>query len=88
MDSEDSPGNWPHPKFLRADVEIARESEIGENSVNTFTHLGRVVQGGDTVLWYDTENMGNCEIFPENTPDLIIVKKFEEKKSKSKKKSN
>ena len=32
--------------------------------------------------------MGNCEIFPENTPDLIIVKKFEEKKSKSKKKSN
>ena len=50
MDSEDSPGNWPHPKFLRADVEIARESEIGENSVNTFTHLGRVVQGGDTVL--------------------------------------
>ena len=88
MDSEQSPGNFPHPKFIRADVEIARESEIGENSVNTFSHMGKVIEGGDTVLWYDVENMGNNDIFPENTPDLIIVKKFEEKKSKPKKKSN
>ena len=50
MDCEPSPGNFPHPKFLRADVEIARESEIGENSVNTFSHLGRVIEAGDDVL--------------------------------------
>ena len=81
MDSEAFPANWLHPKFSRADVEIAREREIGEKSVTTFTHLEILVQGGDTALRYDTENMGNRDIFPENTHDFIIFKMFEEKKS-------
>ena len=65
MDSEAFPANWLHPKFSRADVEIAREREIGEKSVTTFTHLEILVQGGDTALRYDTENMGNRDIFPD-----------------------
>jgi hypothetical protein len=40
-------------KYIRADVEISRENEVGMQSFREFSHLGRVISPGDYVLCYD-----------------------------------
>lgn len=41
--------------YLRGDIEIAREHEVGSVSYRAYTHLGHILQPGDNVLCYDVE---------------------------------
>jgi len=72
-------------KLCMADVEVARTSDFGINDTTFFTktHLGFVLQPGDTVLGYDMTNIQivDPEIekysgkFQGTVPDVILVKK-------------
>mmetsp|Transcript_35515 Transcript_35515/g.74906 ORF Transcript_35515/g.74906 Transcript_35515/m.74906 type:complete len:595 (+) Transcript_35515:216-2000(+) len=74
-------------KYALADVEVARESDFGVND-ETFrcvTHLGHLLQVGDTVLGYDitsTVLSSEAEWSMENAfnssfvvPDVVLVRK-------------
>lgn len=90
--TEDQPAQYQGPqsgvnKYALADVEVARESDFGVND-DTFrcvTHLGYLLQVGDTVLGYDitsTVLSSEAEWSMENafnssfvTPDVVLVRK-------------
>jgi nonsense-mediated mRNA decay protein 3 len=76
-------------KFALADVEVARESDFGAND-ETFrcvTHLGHLLEVGDTVLGYDLASAvlsGGAEwsmhkLFNASfrMPDVVLVKKIQ-----------
>ena len=75
-------------KHALADVMVARESDFGVND-QTFrcvTHLGNLLQVGDTVLGYDLESsvlsggaeweIGRCFNSSFVMPDVVLVKKL------------
>jgi len=62
-------GGPEHGKWALADVEIQKSSELGVGDiVSVRSHLGRVLQPGDTVLGYDL----TCAAINEN--DLVGMK--------------
>jgi len=85
LDVELTGASWG--KYALADVEVARESEFGNGQTFiTRTHLGRLLQPGDTVMGYDVR----CLAFNPNAtgslrnldlPDVVLVKKFYRKRS-------
>jgi nonsense-mediated mRNA decay protein 3 len=65
-----------------ASVQICKEDEIGlENSImNVTTHLGNILQIGDTVIGYDIKNSNlndeNLDSYSQlQIPDVIIIRK-------------
>ncbi|CAH0513878.1 unnamed protein product [Peronospora belbahrii] len=69
------------PKFIVADVEVARASDFGVNDT-TFqvrTHLGGVLAAGDTVKGYDLSSTifgsSQTQSLKEELPDLVLVRK-------------
>eukprot|EP00543_Licmophora_paradoxa_P000071 CAMPEP_0202451850 /NCGR_PEP_ID=MMETSP1360-20130828/10191_1 /ASSEMBLY_ACC=CAM_ASM_000848 /TAXON_ID=515479 /ORGANISM="Licmophora paradoxa, Strain CCMP2313" /LENGTH=177 /DNA_ID=CAMNT_0049070517 /DNA_START=32 /DNA_END=565 /DNA_ORIENTATION=- len=72
-----------------ADIEVARESDFGLNdeTFNCVTHLGNLLQPGDTVLGYDiassvtsgTDEWSLNKCFNSNfvMPDVVLVKKLQ-----------
>jgi nonsense-mediated mRNA decay protein 3 len=91
-DKEESDGVYAGPtstlsKYALADVEVARESDLGVND-ETFrcvTHLGNLLSVGDVVLGYDLTSSvlsGGDQWSVENAfvnsfvmPDVVIVRK-------------
>lgn len=79
---------------LLAEVEVARESDFGDNDTTyrVITHLGRVLQAGDTVMGYDLSHTlhdeESLEGLPFDRPDIILVRKTYPEEAKKKKKSN
>ncbi|KAI2497441.1 60S ribosomal export protein [Fragilaria crotonensis] len=77
-------------KYALADVEVARESDFGENdeTLRCVTHLGNLLQVGDVVLGYDLTTSvmsGGVEWSMEHKclnasfvmPDVVLVKKVQ-----------
>lgn len=68
-------------KFVVADVEIARASDFGVNDTTFLirTHLGALLQAGDSVKGYDltTSNFGTQYTYSlkEELPDIVLVRK-------------
>ena len=68
-----------------ADVEVARSSDFGVNDTTFFvkTHLGNILQAGDTALGYDLTNLQIVDPEMEKysgkhqgvVPDVFLVKK-------------
>jgi len=96
-DSSDSHSNWEEKgkqngsgisKYALADVEVVRESDFGktDETLRTVTHLGNLLQYGDTVLGYDLVSSvlpSDAEWAIENSfrnsfvmPDCVLVKKI------------
>jgi len=76
-------------KYALADVQVVRESEYGDSSAEILccvTHLGHLLQPGDTVLGYDLTTFvgdGDWDAHLNNqfvVPDVILVKKVTPKK--------
>jgi len=74
--------NINHGKFNLAEVQLARERDLGFNDTQfvTLTHLGNLLKPGDMALGYDLTTIS----FPEgalkslrggNVPDVILVRK-------------
>jgi len=91
FESDDTIYNGPHcglSKYAMADVEVAREDDFG-SSDHTFhctTHLGNLLQTGDTVLGYDlvacvlpgsidSSSMKDSFTSHFEMPDIVLVKK-------------
>ncbi|PKI84614.1 hypothetical protein MVES_001617 [Malassezia vespertilionis] len=81
-------GHGPHgqtmKKFTGADVQVSplNSTQFGESDAvyHTRTHLGHILQPGDTVLGYllTTANFNNAEwdaLPSERKPDVVLVKK-------------
>eukprot|EP01038_Epipyxis_sp_PR26KG_P006742 gene6742-9237_t len=74
-----------------AEVVVARETDLGENddSYTTYTHLGHLLQPGDTVLGYDVAHSVMDESHVNklgfDLPDVILVRKSYPESSKAKK---
>jgi len=73
---------------LLAEAEVARESDLGGNDVTyrVLTHLGHILQAGDSVLGYDLsraviddELIGGLSFQP---PDVVLVRKIYPEKTK------
>jgi nonsense-mediated mRNA decay protein 3 len=76
-------------KFALADVEVARETDFGNNdeTVPCVTHLGNLLEVGDIVLGYDLASAvlaGGAEWSMDRSfnahftmPDVVLVKKVE-----------
>ena len=77
-------------KYALADVQVARESDFGENdeTLHCVTHLGNLLQVGDVVLGYDLTTAvmsGGVEWSMEHKclnasftmPDVVLVKKIQ-----------
>jgi nonsense-mediated mRNA decay protein 3 len=76
-------------KFALADVEVARESDFGANdeTFRSVTHLGHLLEVGDTVLGYDLASAvlsGGAEWSMDKMfnasfrmPDVVLVKKIQ-----------
>uniref|UniRef100_K3WWT8 60S ribosomal export protein NMD3 n=1 Tax=Globisporangium ultimum (strain ATCC 200006 / CBS 805.95 / DAOM BR144) TaxID=431595 RepID=K3WWT8_GLOUD len=69
-------------KFMVADVEVARASDFGVNDTTFIirTHLGALLQAGDTVKGYDltTSNFGTRYTYSlkeDELPDIVLVRK-------------
>ena len=72
-------------KLCMADVEVARSSDFGVNDTTFFvkTHLGNILQAGDTALGYDLTNLQIVDPEMEKysgkhqgvVPDVFLVKK-------------
>ncbi|CAI5711969.1 unnamed protein product [Peronospora effusa] len=69
------------PRFIVADVEVARASDFGVNDT-TFharTHLGGVLAAGDTVKGYDLSSTifgsSQTQSLKDELPDLVLVRK-------------
>lgn len=74
-------------KMNFAEVTVARESDFGNNDT-TFvcvTHLGYILQAGDTVLGYDFSNAHINSDFKLKgaAPEVILVKKHYKKKNRA-----
>lgn len=75
--------------YQMAHVQVCKESEIGlDNSiVEVSTHLGNILQVGDTVYGYDLKNSNiNDEILESykslQIPDVVLVKKHYDRPAK------
>jgi len=75
-------------KHLLADVWVVKSSELGaaEDNIHCRTHLGHLLQVGDSCLGYDLANSNvndpHLETLPEQSrPDVVIVKKIFGEKS-------
>jgi nonsense-mediated mRNA decay protein 3 len=74
-------------KYALADVVVVRESDFGKNDTaySTVTHLGHLIQPGDTVLGYDLASSSIDWELDENfhhsfiLPDIVLVKKTSSK---------
>jgi nonsense-mediated mRNA decay protein 3 len=76
-------------KYALADVEVARESDLGQNDdvFRCVTHLGNLLQSGDVALGYDLASsviagasewvMDKCFNSSFVMPDIVLVKKVE-----------
>lgn len=69
-------------KHLLADCWVVKADELGicDDYIHTVTHIGHLLNPGDTVLGYDlrNSNQSNTEldkINDENIPDIVLVKK-------------
>lgn len=73
-------------KIRLAECVVAREKDLGANDTQftCMTHLGNLLQEGDTVLGYDLSTasmnidesvVGSMKGFDRNTPDLVLVRK-------------
>lgn len=78
-------------KYALADVVIARASEFGvnDNVISVVTHLGHLLQAGDSVLGYDLETAIGGDWDLENglpssysTPEVVLVKKIKDVEKK------
>lgn len=75
-------------KFALADVQVARESDMGHNNESfcVVTHLGNLLQVGDVVMGYDMVSSvlsgvvdwssDNCFQSHFTIPDVVLVKKI------------
>lgn len=63
-------------KFGKMDVELARAEEVGVTSSHVYSHLGKLLKPGDSVLVYDLRALTGSGNIPEKMQDLIIVKKI------------
>ena len=79
-------------KFALAEVHVARSSDMGvsDKFFVVRTHMGNILNPGDTVLGYDltTSNINENEIGSLKgmiIPDLVLVKKTYDKKGKNSK---
>ena len=52
-------------KFAKMDVELARNAEVGVNSSHIYSHLGKLLQPGDSVLCYDLRALTGSGDIPE-----------------------
>lgn len=75
-------------KYALADATVARSADFGsnDNTLQTRTHLGKLLQAGDLAMGYDLScaNLNNLELekHPKlQLPDVVLVRKtFEGKK--------
>ena len=64
-----------------ADVELARECDLGRNDdrVHAVSHLGHLLRAGDTVLGYDVSSAnfpeGEASDLVGSLPDVVLVRK-------------
>lgn len=79
-------------KYALADVVVARASDFGVNDqvISVVTHLGHLLQAGDTVLGYDLETAvgGDWELsasLPSSyvIPEVVLVKKVKDSDKKA-----
>lgn len=63
-------------KFAKMDVELALNSEVGQNSSKIYSHLGKLLKPGDSVLCYDLRALTGSGEIPEKSQDMVIVKKI------------
>jgi len=77
-------------KWSLADVQLARNSDLGANDIQftTRTHFGHLLQSGDVVLGYDlsTGNFNDADIVGmrgKSLPDVVLVRKYYAKNRKS-----
>lgn len=80
---------YPHKKYSLAMAEIVRSDEIGNENAIQFveTHLGNVLNPGDTVLGYDLQgsNFNDNElsdIKQSKIPEVVLVRKVYAKKTR------
>jgi len=52
-------------KFGKMDVELARSNEVGVSSSHVYSHLGKVLKPGDSVLVYDLTALTGSGNIPE-----------------------
>lgn len=74
----------------RFDVELARSNDehFGQTTFRIWSHIGKELSAGDTVLCYDMSSIVNHQwddICIENSPDVILIKKKKEVQKKRKK---
>jgi len=67
-------------KHLPADVYVVKANAMGETPIHCRSHLGHLLNAGDTVLGFDMKNTNvNDNNFdklkPETIPDVVLVKK-------------
>jgi len=69
-------------RYQMADAEVARRSDFGSNdkTFHTRTHLGNLLQAGDTALGFDlfSANLADTNLNalnPSSTPEVILVRK-------------
>ncbi|XP_013421301.1 60S ribosomal export protein NMD3 [Lingula anatina] len=77
-------------KHVLADVWVARPSEMGEKQYFCRTHLGHLLQPGDSVLGFDLNNSNVNDKYLESLPadkipDVVIVKKIYDKSKRQRK---
>jgi len=79
--------NYDNDKMCLADITVARDSDFGVNDTQftTVTHLGHILNVGDTVLGYDLQTIGDEEglnTFKGELPEVVLVKKYYQKKNR------
>jgi len=77
-------------KLGLAEVELAKESDLGRNdtTIRTLTHLGNFLKAGDHVMGYDISHANLVDLkgkLRQTLPEVILVKKFYPKKNRAKK---
>jgi len=82
---------FTHKKYSMAMAEVVRSDEIGNENEIQFvrTHLGNILQPGDTVLGYDLQRSNFNDLVLENVkknkiPDVVLVRKVYAKKTNRK----
>lgn len=77
-------------KYAMADIEVVRSSGTGDQSFQARSHMGAILQPGDTVMGYHlaVTNMNDAvydALDPNDVPDVILVKKsYANRRKKSK----
>jgi len=80
--------NYDNDRMCFAEVTIARDSDLGVNDTQfqTTTHLGHILNVGDTVLGYDLQfaNVSDEDLktFKGELPEVILVKKSYQRKNR------